>query len=71
MSRPVTDSAAELVALHHAAGIWKSPMNVPDEESVSTRVNPVSPRPLLTPEAKVQVPASFAPGSKALRILVS
>ena len=45
MSSPVTDSAAVL-SLHHAAGIWKSPMNLPDSGAVSTRVNPVAPNPV-------------------------
>ena len=45
MSSPVTVSGSEASDLHQSAGIWKSPRNWPDEISVSTRVNPVAPRP--------------------------
>jgi len=49
ISRPVVVVGDESPALHHALGIWKSPMNVPDAAAVSIRVNPVPPKPVSEP----------------------
>ena len=54
MSKPVALSEEVAPDLHHADGIWKSPVKVPVAAPDSTNVNPVAPRPASIPEPKLQ-----------------